>query len=74
MWWRRSSWGSSVVCRCRRRRPREIYEGTLTRYLLFPTQYLPFKYAQHLGQMVPGLLQLSGYALLFFWVFELPRR
>src|SRR5690606_19127890 len=27
----------------------EIYDGTLTRYLVYPTSYFPFKYAQHLG-------------------------
>lgn len=45
----------------------EIYEGTLSRYLLYPTNYLATKYAEHLGTLLPGLLQLvfgGGLALL----------
>lgn len=39
----------------------EVYQGSLTRYLVFPTSYFAFKYAQRVGQAAPGLLQ----ALLF---------
>lgn len=39
----------------------DIYEGGLTRYLLFPAPYLAFKYAQHLGALLPLVLQ----AILF---------
>jgi viologen exporter family transport system permease protein len=35
----------------------DIYEGGLNRYLVFPTAYFPFKYAQHLGTLVPVVLQ-----------------
>lgn len=46
----------------------DIYEGGLNRYLIFPASYFGFKYAQHLGSMVPALLQLAffgGVSLLF---------
>ncbi|MBI2933156.1 MAG: ABC-2 family transporter protein [Planctomycetes bacterium] len=36
----------------------DIYEGGLTRYLLYPTSYTVFKYAQNVGTLVPALLQL----------------
>lgn len=36
----------------------DIYEGGLTRYLLYPTSYLGMKYAQHLGSLLPALLQI----------------
>ncbi|MDC3379263.1 ABC-2 family transporter protein [Planctomycetota bacterium] len=36
----------------------EIYDGSLNRYLVYPTSYLPFKYAQHLGGTLPAVLQL----------------
>lgn len=45
----------------------DIYEGSLTRYLLYPFPYYGFKYAEHLGNLLPGLLQLAlfgGTALL----------
>lgn len=36
----------------------DIYEGGLNRYLIYPADYLPFKYAQQLGGLVPALGQL----------------
>lgn len=36
----------------------EIYQGGLTRYLLFPRPYIPFKYAQTLGAQVSTMLQV----------------
>jgi ABC-2 type transport system permease protein len=48
---------------------RDIYEGSLTRYLLFPGGYFAFKYAEHLGNLLPALVQLALFgttaALLF---------
>lgn len=35
----------------------DIYEGALNRYLVLPLPYFAFKYAQHLGSLVPVLLQ-----------------
>ncbi|MCI0650354.1 MAG: ABC-2 family transporter protein [Planctomycetes bacterium] len=37
----------------------DIYEGSLSRYLLYPAGYLPFKYAQHLANLLPSVLQLA---------------
>ena len=37
----------------------DIYEGGLNRYLVFPTGYVSFKYAQHLGVAFPFLIQLA---------------
>lgn len=42
----------------------DIYEGHLTRYLLYPTPYVGMKYAEHLGSVGPGLLQAAAFALV----------
>lgn len=46
----------------------DIYEGGLTRYLLFPRPYAPFKYAQALGTRAPMALQslVFGLGVLLF--------
>lgn len=36
----------------------DIYDGSLSRYLVFPTDYVGFKYAQFLGNAVPSIVQL----------------
>jgi ABC-2 type transport system permease protein len=46
----------------------EIYAGGLNRYLVYPIRYLPFKYAQHLGGTLPGLVQLLAFGSLTFVV------
>lgn len=45
---------------------KEIYEGTLTRYLLYPASWAGFKYAEQLGTLVPSVLQVVvlGFGLL----------
>ena len=43
----------------------DIYDGELSRYLVYPTRYLPFKYAQHVGGTLPGLTQLAMFGTLF---------
>lgn len=40
----------------------DIYEGGLNRYLVYPVSYLPFKYAQRVGVMLPSLLQFVLFA------------
>jgi len=35
----------------------DIYEGGLNRYLVFPAPYVAIKYAQHLGSLLPALIQ-----------------
>jgi len=37
----------------------DIYEGGLNRYLVLPASYAAFKYAQRLGQLVPGFVQVG---------------
>lgn len=46
----------------------DIYDGTLSRYLLFPSSYFAFKYAQRLGSLTPVLAQVVvlGLAYLLF--------
>jgi len=47
----------------------EIYEGGLNRYLLFPASYFPFKYAQHIGNLGPAVLQFLLFGTVtFFWL------
>ncbi len=36
----------------------EIYDGSLSRYLLFPAPYFSVKFAQRLGMMLPSVVQL----------------
>lgn len=48
---------------------KEIYEGTLTRYLLYPHNYFTFKFADHLAYTGIGLLQAfiaGGLVSIFF--------
>jgi ABC-2 type transport system permease protein len=37
----------------------DIYEGSLTRYLLYPSSYFGFKYAEHVGSIVPSLVEMA---------------
>lgn len=50
----------------------DIYEGGLSRYIVYPTHYFPFKYAQHLGLVVPGLIQLGLFVGLYLLVLPWP--
>ncbi len=50
----------------------DIYEGGLNRYLVYPTDYLRFKYGQHLGQCMPGILQLFVFSALLLGAFGIP--
>lgn len=43
----------------------DIYEGGLTRYLLYPSSYPVFKYAQQLGALAPVIVQVL---LLGVWI------
>jgi ABC-2 type transport system permease protein len=49
----------------------DIYEGALTKYLLYPTDYFGFKYAGHLGDLVPGVIQLLLFGLLSLSLLDL---
>lgn len=50
----------------------EIYEGQLTRYLIYPVPYGVFKYAQHLGAMLPAVLQAIVFGVLAIVFLPLP--
>ncbi len=50
----------------------DIYQGELSRYLVYPTAYLPFKYAQHLGFGLTGLIQITVFGTLFAIALDLP--
>ena len=50
----------------------EIYDGSLTRYLLYPTNYFGFKYAQQLGQMVPSVVELAVFGVVAIVVLPAP--
>ncbi len=43
----------------------DIYEGGLNRYLVFPTSYFWFKYAQRVGMLLPVVLQFFVFGGLF---------
>jgi ABC-2 type transport system permease protein len=50
----------------------DVYEGGLNRYLVFPTSYVGFKYAQHLGSLAPVLLQAALFGVWFPLVLDVP--
>ncbi|MCA8920787.1 MAG: ABC-2 family transporter protein [Planctomycetes bacterium] len=50
----------------------DIYEGGLNRYLVFPAGYFPFKYAQHLGGLVPAVVQFLLFALVVAFFLDVP--
>jgi ABC-2 type transport system permease protein len=43
----------------------DIYDGSLSRYLLYPTGYFTIKYAEHLGSLVPALVQLVLFTAVY---------
>ncbi len=50
----------------------DIYDGGLSRYLVYPAGYFRFKYAQHLGGLLPGAVQLLFFGLLAPLAIDLP--
>ncbi len=51
---------------------RDIYEGHLTRYLIYPVDYFRFKYAEQIGALVPALVQLAVFGTLAALFLEMP--
>ena len=47
----------------------EIYNGSLSRYLVYPVRYLPIKYAQQMGGLVDVLLQALIAAIVLWLLF-----
>lgn len=50
----------------------DIYEGGLTRYLLYPSSFFGFKYAEHLGTLLPPVVQLVVFGVLSTILFSIP--
>jgi ABC-2 type transport system permease protein len=50
----------------------DIYDGGLSRYLVYPTSYFRFKYAQHVGLMVPALVQVVLFVVFYVVLFTQP--
>jgi ABC-2 type transport system permease protein len=50
----------------------EIYDGGLSRYLLYPTRYVLFKYAQHVGAIMVEVLQMFVFAAIMIAAVGLP--
>ena len=42
----------------------DIYEGSLTRYLIYPVSYKSVKYAEQVGSVAPQLIQLTLFGFL----------
>lgn len=51
---------------------REIYEGSLTKYLIYPVSFFRYKMIQHLAYSCVYTLQMSVAILLFIWLFGVP--
>ena len=50
----------------------DIYDGGLTKYQLYPTSYLAFKYAQHLGTLFPAIAQIIIFGSLTPFFVDIP--
>jgi len=50
----------------------DIYEGSLSRFLLYPSRYFFFKYAQQAGAVLPELLQSIAMGALIVLVYGIP--
>ncbi|MHC4930869.1 MAG: ABC transporter permease [Planctomycetota bacterium] len=50
----------------------DIYEGGLNRYIVFPAPYVAIKYAQHLGAMVPAVVQFVLFGVVLLLVMDVP--
>jgi viologen exporter family transport system permease protein len=50
----------------------DIYEGSLTRYLIYPVSYRAVKYAEQLGAIAPQLIQLTLFGFLAPLVVGIP--
>jgi len=46
----------------------EIYDGGLSRYRVYPVSHYAFKYAQHLGALLPALIQLLLFGLTWILI------
>jgi ABC-2 type transport system permease protein len=51
---------------------REIYEGTYTKFIIYPVSYFRFKYAQNLGASLTVAIQVILFGALFFTFLNTP--
>ena len=50
----------------------EIYDGSLTKYFLYPTRYLSVKYAQHAGSTIVEIFQMFLFTGVIIILLGLP--
>jgi len=50
----------------------DIYEGSLTRYLIYPVSYKAVKYAEQAGSVAPQLIQLTLFGILAPLIIGIP--
>ena len=50
----------------------DIYEGGLTRYLIYPVSYKAVKYAEQAGSVAPQLIQLTLFGILAPFIVGIP--
>jgi len=50
----------------------DIYDGGLSRYIVYPTNYFLFKFAQRLGDLMPALVQITVFGTLCAVLFRTP--
>jgi len=50
----------------------DVYEGGLTRFLLYPAPYVPMKYAQQAGATLPAFVQLVLFGMPFLVLYASP--
>ena len=50
----------------------DIYAGLLNRYLVLPASYLPLRYAQEIGSLLPSLVQLLVFGVVFAFFVGVP--
>jgi ABC-2 type transport system permease protein len=50
----------------------DIYEGSLTRYLIYPVSYKSVKYAEQAGSVAPQLIQLTLFGFLAPFIVGIP--
>ncbi|MDX6180673.1 ABC-2 family transporter protein [Flavobacterium sp. Fl-77] len=48
----------------------DIYQGNLNRYIIFPVNYISFKYAQYLGKLAPALIQFFLFGIIAFFIID----
>ncbi len=50
----------------------DIYDGSLSRYLVYPTNYFLFKFAGRAGETLPAVIQFAAFALVSWALIDVP--